>query len=67
LDVSLQRNFKLPINDASRLEFRAEAFNSFNTPQFGIPGATLQTAQFGVISSTASPNRQLQFGLKLLF
>lgn len=67
VDFSLQRNFKLPINDASRLEFRAEAFNAFNTPQFGIPGATLQTPQFGVIGGTASPARQLQFGLKLLF
>ena len=67
IDFSLQRNFKLPINDASRLEFRAEAFNALNTPQFGIPGATLQTPQFGVIGGTASPARQLQFGLKLLF
>ncbi|MBL8217065.1 MAG: TonB-dependent receptor, partial [Bryobacterales bacterium] len=31
LDFSIQRNFKLPLNEASRLEFRAEAFNSFNT------------------------------------
>lgn len=67
VDISLQRNFKLPINDGSRLEFRAEAFNLFNTPQFGIPGATLQNPTFGVIGGTASPNRQMQFGLRLLF
>jgi hypothetical protein len=67
VDFSLQRNFKLPINEASRLEFRAESFNTFNTPQFGIPGATLQTPQFGVIGGTAGANRQLQFGLKFLF
>jgi hypothetical protein len=67
VDLSLQRNFKLPVNEASRLEFRAEAFNLFNTPQLGTPGATLQTANFGVIGGTAAPNRQLQFGLRLLF
>ncbi|MEX2264607.1 MAG: carboxypeptidase regulatory-like domain-containing protein [Bryobacteraceae bacterium] len=67
LDFSLQRNFRLPINEGSRLEFRAEAFNAFNTPQFGIPGATLDTPQFGTIGGTAGPSRQLQFGLRLLF
>ncbi|MEZ5355699.1 MAG: carboxypeptidase regulatory-like domain-containing protein [Bryobacteraceae bacterium] len=67
LDFSLQRSFDLPINDVSRIEFRAEAFNAFNTPQFGIPGATLNTPQFGTIGGTAGPNRQLQFGLRFLF
>ena len=50
-----------------RLEFRAEAFNIFNTPQLGQPGPTLGTAAFGVISSTARPSRQMQMGLKFLF
>lgn len=67
MDFSLQRNFRMPINEGSRLEFRAEAFSLFNTPQFGIPGATLDTPNFGVIGGTAAPNRQLQFGLRLLF
>ena len=66
-DLGLQRNFRLPINETSRLEFRAEAFNLFNTPQFGQPGATLGNANFGLITETARPNRQLQFGLKILF
>jgi hypothetical protein len=47
-DLSLQRNFRMPINEGSRLEFRAEGFNVFNTPQFSNPGATLGTPQFGV-------------------
>lgn len=66
-DLSLQRTFRVPVGEQTRLEFRAEAFNLFNTPQFGIPGATLQTASFGLISGTAAPNRQLQFGLRLMF
>jgi hypothetical protein len=52
-DASLQRNFRLPLRESARLEFRAEAFNLFNTPQLGQPGLTLGTAQFGVISATA--------------
>lgn len=66
-DLSVQRNFALPIREGSRLEFRAEAFNLFNTPQLGQPGVTLGNNTFGVITETARPNRQLQFGLKLLF
>lgn len=66
-DLGLQRNFRLPFSEASRLEFRAEAFNLFNTPQFGQPGATAGNANFGIIVDTARPNRQLQLGLKLLF
>lgn len=66
-DLGLQRNFRLPINESSRLEFRAEAFNLFNTPQLGQPGATLGNANFGIITETARPNRQLQLGLKILF
>lgn len=66
-DISLQRNFRIPLREAMRVEFRAEAFNLFNTPQLGQPALTLGTAQFGTISSTARANRQLQLGLKLLF
>lgn len=66
-DLSLQRNFRLPIREGSRVEFRAEAFNVFNTPQFGQPGATLGNSNFGIITDTARPNRQLQLGLKILF
>jgi outer membrane receptor protein involved in Fe transport len=66
-DLSLQRNFRLPKRDTSRVEFRAEAFNIFNTPQLGQPGVTLGNPSFGVIGGTARPSRQLQMGLKLLF
>ena len=66
-DVSLQRNFRIPLRESMRVEFRAEAFNLFNTPQLGQPALTLGTAQFGTISTTARANRQMQMGLKLLF
>ena len=37
VDVSLSRIF--PIGSRFRLQFRADAFNLFNTPQFGFPNA----------------------------
>lgn len=60
------------------LQFRAEAFNLTNTPQFGNPGATVSSATFnadGSIKSlngytqiaSASNERQLRFALKLTF
>ncbi len=66
-DLSLQRNFGLKLNERSRIEFRAEAFNLMNTPQFGNPNATLGNPAFGTIGGTARSNRQMQLGLRFLF
>ena len=67
-DLSVQRNFSLPyVSERSRLEFRGEAFNLFNTPQFGTPNASLGNPSFGTIGGTARPNRQMQLGLRFLF
>ncbi|MCC6538199.1 MAG: TonB-dependent receptor [Bryobacterales bacterium] len=66
-DASLQRNFPLPWGERSRVEFRAEAFNLFNTPQFGVPNAVLGNPAFGTIGGTARSNRQMQLGLRLLW
>jgi hypothetical protein len=65
LDLSLFRSFSITEN--KRFEFRAEAFNVTNTPVFGIPDASLQSPNFGVVSSTANTERQLQLGLKFYF
>ena len=67
LDLGLHRVFRLPMREGSRLEFRAEAFNLFNHPHFDVPGSTIGTAAAGVIAATAIPNRQFQFGLRLVF
>ena len=62
VDVSLSRYF--PIK-GFRLQFRADAFNLFNTPQFGFPNASIGNASAGRITSTIADNRSMQFALKL--
>lgn len=64
-DMSLFKNFV--IRDQTRFEFRAEAFNVFNHPQFGLPNANIGNAQVGQITSTVGNPRQLQMGLRFQF
>ena len=62
IDVSLARIF--PIS-RFRLQFRADAFNLFNTPQFGFPNANIGSPTVGRITTTIADNRSMQFALKL--
>jgi hypothetical protein len=65
-DFGVQRNFFL--NEHGALQFRAEFFNLTNTPNFGLPVNDRSAGPaFGVISSTASNPRIIQFGLKYNF
>ncbi len=57
----------IPLRESLRLQFRAEAFNLLNTPQFGTPGTAFGNPQFGVIASQANLPRQVQLGLKVIF
>lgn len=47
-----------------RLQFRADAFNLFNTPQFGFPNAAIGSPTVGHMTSTIADNRSMQFALK---
>jgi len=38
-----------------------------NTPVFAMPDANLEDPNFGIVSSTANTERQLQLGLKFYF
>jgi len=67
LDLSVQRDFRMPIEHPTILQFRLEAFNSLNHPQFGTPGATVGNATYGIINGTASESRQLQLGARVTF
>ncbi|MBY0503362.1 MAG: TonB-dependent receptor [Bryobacteraceae bacterium] len=63
-DLMLGKTFSL--NDRTRLEFRAEAFNVTNTPPLGNPNGSFGNAAFGSITVALDP-RVLELVLKLHF
>jgi hypothetical protein len=61
-----------PIREKARLQFRAEFFNILNRANFNSPNAVVFTPTgvsptAGIITSTSTTSRQIQFGLKLLW
>jgi hypothetical protein len=50
-----------------RLELRVEAFNLFNTFNWGDPAINFNAANFGRITTQAGAPRILQFGVKYDF
>ncbi|PYU33737.1 MAG: TonB-dependent receptor [Acidobacteria bacterium] len=69
-DTSLFKKFT--INERWSLQFRTEAFNIFNHVNFREPNAVIfqgsgYSSSAGVITSTATTSRQIQFALRLLF
>jgi hypothetical protein len=64
LDFNLAKNFR--ITEKHSLQFRAEFFNAFNHPNFGVPGVNLD-ASFGQITALATEPRIVQFALKYRF
>ena len=65
LDAGLTREIRL--GGQRRLQIRWEIFNATNHPSYGLPDASLGSADFGTIRSTVSTPRQMQFGVRLLF
>ena len=60
------------IRERLNLQFRAEIFNLLNRANFNLPNAVVFTPSglsptAGVITSTSTTSRQVQFGLKLLW
>lgn len=64
-DLSLFCEFPIPLCEGMRLQFRAEAFNAFNTPRFNAPVSNVSNSNFGAVLSTANHERQLQLGVKI--
>lgn len=65
-DFSAMKNFKF--NERWTLQFRAEMFNIFNHPNFGLPGNAVDVPGGASISNTIPDNqREIQFAMKLLF
>jgi hypothetical protein len=53
------------LREGARLEFRAEAFNALNYPQFCGPSSTINDGNFGKIFSQCNSPREAQLALKL--
>ena len=79
-DMEVHKQFRMPYRDNHVLQFRVEAFNVLNHPNWGMPGLNILSGaafpgqpgtnahqNFGVISSTQTAMRQLQIGLKYSF
>jgi hypothetical protein len=64
VNASLLKNTYL--KEGLNLQFRIEAFNLFNHPNFNLPDNFLGSPTFGQILSAQSP-RHIQLGVKLLF
>jgi hypothetical protein len=78
MDLAIRREF--PVNERLTLQFRAEAFNLFNHPNFGSISPYFGTNTFGQATATLANSlgvlnplyqmggpRSMQFALKLLF
>lgn len=64
VNFSLRKNAAL--GESATLQLRAEIFNLFNHPNFGLPDNFVGSPSFGSIRSAES-QRRIQFGVKLLF
>jgi Carboxypeptidase regulatory-like domain len=64
-NIAVVKTFHL--SEQTRLIFRTEVFNFFNRANFGIPVRFLEAPGFGKATDTVTPNRRIQFGLKLTF
>jgi hypothetical protein len=71
-DLSLTKKFSL--SERWNMQFRSEFFNLFNRTNFSNPNPVVYASATGgpsptagVITSTSTTSRQIQFGLKLMW
>jgi hypothetical protein len=64
-DLSLFKT--VTIKEQFKVQFRAEAINAFNTPQFNNVSATVGSGSFGTIGGEQSIPRQMQLDLRFMW
>ena len=82
VDLSLVKSTGIPkLGEQAQAEFRAEVFNILNHPDFQVPSRANTTIYSGskdptlpgaatnlqLLTATSVPERQIQFGLKIIF
>src|SRR5690242_13500858 len=67
-DLAVSKDFPL-YREKYKLQFRAEAFNVFNHPNFALPNTGITSSNFGVITDVVGqePARVMQFALRFQF
>lgn len=64
-DISLFKS--VLVRERVNVQFRAETFNTFNTPLFAGPNTAFGSANFGAITAQANFPRYLQLGLHVTY
>ncbi len=67
LDLNLSVDKRLRIMGTQNLSLRVDVFNFINRANFGVPVRWLEAPGFGQATTTVTPARRLQFGLKYSF
>jgi hypothetical protein len=65
LDLGVVRGFS--INEKTKLEARAEFFNALNHTNLGTPNRFVNTANFGSITESTTPGREIQLSARIQF
>ena len=65
MDAALSKTTK--INERVSAQLRLEALNVFNHAAFAAFASSINSPQFGQITSTAIPSRELQINLRVNF
>jgi hypothetical protein len=80
VDMEVHKVFHMPYRESHQIQFRIEAFNVLNHPNWGMPNLNILSGaafpgqpgtnahqNFGVINGTQTSMRQVQIGLKYSF
>ena len=65
LDLALVRDFG--ITETMKFQFRGEFFNALNHTNLGTPDRFVNTPQFGTITQSTTPGREIQLSARLSF
>jgi hypothetical protein len=65
LDFAIARDFSL--TERAKFQFHGEFFNALNHTNLGTPDRFVNTPQFGTITESTTPGREVQLSARLSF